>query len=355
MRGAYLARVHRSGVGRRYVLKRRGGRFGARRRVVASSRELLEAGGHDPRLATLFADAASVGEAAEPHAFPAPDPDEPEVAVAGRSNVGKSSLLAALSVRRISVRAADRPGTTTALAWYRMGSARGKRCRVVDLPGYGFAYAPEGVRQRWAHAMDAYFRTRTVLRRVLVLLDARHGLKAADEGLLRRLAACQVRYQPVLTKADLVEPGDLADTAAALEERLDAEFPGRAGPVLMVNSLERAGVPDVWAEIARATGRTPPERTPEEVAEEEEAAKAAAAEAEAAEAEAAKKKGKGGKKEENGEEGGDEKEQVSDEERRRRATVALFGRADGHRRGQMRPMSDKRRRRMRKRIEKARQ
>lgn len=239
-----LRQIERAGVGRRQLLKRAGKRFGRRRHVVAGADDLLSASGRGPLLRKIYGGRVRlVRETTDPALFP--PPSLPEVAVAGRSNVGKSSLLRALAVKRMRIGTSPRPGTTTSVAFYDVGRA----LRLVDLPGYGFAYAAEERREAWRAATDLYFRTRPQLRRVLLLLDARHGAKEADRELMARLSEFQVRFQAVLTKADLVPPKELALRAFRVREEL-RRHPTAAGRVLLVNSLDRAGVADVWDELA---------------------------------------------------------------------------------------------------------
>jgi GTP-binding protein len=136
-----------------------------------------------------------------------PDPNVPEVAFAGRSNVGKSSLLNALTNRNRLARTSNTPGRTQELNFFDVGSPL--QLRLVDMPGYGFAEAPKDLVKRWRFLVNDYLRGRAVLKRALVLIDARHGLKEVDREVLRMLDDAAVSYHLVLTKADKVKAAAL--------------------------------------------------------------------------------------------------------------------------------------------------
>src|SRR4051812_2376419 len=148
-----------------------------------------------------------------------------EIAFAGRSNVGKSSLVNALTGRNTLARTSHTPGRTQELNFFRIG---GDRLTLVDMPGYGYAAAGKDKVAAWTALVHAYLRGRANLARVYVLVDARHGLKPVDEGVLDRLDQAAVSYQIVLTKADALKKGELdgrlAETAAAIARR-PAAFP----------------------------------------------------------------------------------------------------------------------------------
>src|SRR5256886_7136820 len=169
-----------------------------------------------------------------------------EVAFAGRSNVGKSSLINALTSRKALARTSHTPGRTQELIYFAADSV----LRLVDMPGYGYAEAPKATVQAWTALIHAYLAGRANLARVYVLIDARHGLKDADDAVLKTLDEAAVSYQVVLTKADQVKPAELdarvAETAAALAKR-PAAFP----EVLATSAREGAGMSELRGAIAR--------------------------------------------------------------------------------------------------------
>jgi len=133
-----------------------------------------------------------------------PDPHAPEIAFAGRSNVGKSSLLNALTNRNGLARTSNTPGRTQELNFFDVGEPT--QIRLVDMPGYGFAEAPKDMVKRWRFLVNDYLRGRAVLKRSLVLGDSRHGLKEVDREIMRMLDDAAVSYHIVLTKGDKVKP-----------------------------------------------------------------------------------------------------------------------------------------------------
>jgi len=140
-----------------------------------------------------------------------PDPTVPEVAFAGRSNVGKSSLLNALTNRKALARTSNTPGRTQELNFFDVGQPL--QIRLVDMPGYGFAEAPKDLVKRWRFLVNDFLRGRAVLRRAIVLIDSRHGIKPVDVEIMNMLDGAAVSYQLVLTKSDKVTPTDLAHSA----------------------------------------------------------------------------------------------------------------------------------------------
>jgi GTP-binding protein len=153
-----------------------------------------------------------------------PPADRVEVCFAGRSNVGKSSLINALTGRKALARASNTPGRTQEINFFALGDA----FYLVDLPGYGFAEAPKAVVEKWQALLRDYLAGRPTLRRAFVLIDARHGIKAVDAEILGLLDRAAVSFQVVLTKADKPPAADLArvcDATAAALAKHPAAFP----------------------------------------------------------------------------------------------------------------------------------
>ena len=169
-----------------------------------------------------------------------------EIAFAGRSNVGKSSLINALTGRKALARTSHTPGRTQELIFFQATPA----LSLVDMPGYGYAEAPKSKVAAWTALIHDYLAGRVNLARVYVLIDARHGLKDADEAVLKTLSVAAVSYQIVLTKADQVKPAELekkiSETTAAIQKRA-AAFP----EIIVTSSRESSGLPELRAAIAR--------------------------------------------------------------------------------------------------------
>jgi GTP-binding protein len=144
-----------------------------------------------------------------------PEADVPEIALCGRSNVGKSSLLNALTSRKAIARTSVTPGRTQELNFFEVGDPT--QFRLVDMPGYGFAKAPVRVVERWKQLVRTYLRGRANLKRTLVLVDSRHGLKPVDIEMMKMLDEAAVGYRLVLTKADKVKASELATVLGATE------------------------------------------------------------------------------------------------------------------------------------------
>ncbi len=177
-----------------------------------------------------------------------PDPDLPEVAFAGRSNVGKSSLINALVNRHRLARASTEPGRTREINFFLLD----ERLRLADLPGYGFARASKTTARKFQDLGRAYLRGRPNLKRVYLLIDARHGIKPPDETALEALDLSAVSYQVVLTKADKIKPAEgLAMVEATLKKisRRPAAFP-RVG---LTSAASGAGMAELRAEAMAAS------------------------------------------------------------------------------------------------------
>ena len=175
----------------------------------------------------------------------------PEIAFAGRSNVGKSSLLNALTGRKTLARVSHTPGRTQQLNFFALGGPPGaERLRLVDMPGYGYAAVAKSKSSQWNALMAAYLRGRSTLARVFVLVDGRHGLKDVDRETFDILDSSAQSYQVALTKFDEVKPTErearLAETREALSRR-----PAAHPHVLVSSSRTGEGVPDLRAAVAR--------------------------------------------------------------------------------------------------------
>ena len=174
-----------------------------------------------------------------------PSPDLPEVCFAGRSNVGKSSLINALTNRKGLARASNTPGRTRELNYFNVDG----RLFLVDLPGFGYAKASKTDIARWTHLTKAYLRGRAGLRRVFLLIDSRHGIKPSDVEVMEMLDEAAVTYQLVLTKIDKLKKGELAKVSDKTLKFI-AKRPA-AFPTLMITSSEKKdGIDLLRAEIA---------------------------------------------------------------------------------------------------------
>ena len=169
----------------------------------------------------------------------------PEVAFAGRSNVGKSSLLNALTGRKALARTSNTPGRTRELNYFRVADA----LHIVDMPGYGFAKAPKAQVKGWNDLISDYLRGRPQLKRVFLLIDARHGLKDTDAGALTLMDEAAVSYQVVLTKIDKISAAQADRVQAATLAKL-AKHPAAYPEIIATSSEKRIGIAALRAAIA---------------------------------------------------------------------------------------------------------
>ena len=192
----------------------------------------------------LFAaEARFIAGASGPSALP---PEGlPEIAFVGRSNVGKSSLVNALTGRRTLARISNTPGRTRQINFFNLGG----RLMLVDLPGYGYAEASKSAVKRWTSLVRHYLQTRAVLRRVCLLIDSRHGIKEVDRPLMRMLDEAGVSYQVILTKADKADKGELA----SVPEQIMAELAPHVAAhpeIHLTSALDRRGIAELRETLA---------------------------------------------------------------------------------------------------------
>ncbi|MBR2034039.1 MAG: YihA family ribosome biogenesis GTP-binding protein [Alphaproteobacteria bacterium] len=169
----------------------------------------------------------------------------PEIAFAGRSNVGKSSLINAVTGQKGLAKTSNTPGRTQQLNYFNLAD----KIHIVDLPGYGYAQAPENMVKQWQRVIFAYLQGRVNLKRVFVLVDSRHGIKKVDLEIMELLDKAAVTYQIVLTKSDKVS----VDALQKVKEDVEKEITKHAAAytkVLMTSSEKKHGIDSVRAEIA---------------------------------------------------------------------------------------------------------
>ena len=174
-----------------------------------------------------------------------PPADRLEICFAGRSNVGKSSLINALTGRKNLARASNTPGRTQEINFFTLGESH----YVVDLPGYGYAEAPVAVVEKWQKLLKAYLSGRVSLRRAFVLIDTRHGIKVVDDEIMTLLDQSAVTFQVVMTKADKVKEAERDKILAQMRKAL-SKHPAAYPELLMTSSQKGWGIENLRALIA---------------------------------------------------------------------------------------------------------
>lgn len=175
-----------------------------------------------------------------------PPMEDVEIAFAGRSNVGKSSLINALTGRNTLARTSHTPGRTQQLNFFKVG----RNLSLVDMPGYGYAAVEKAKVEAWTHLIHSYLKGRANLARVFVLIDARHGLKSLDTDVLDGLDKAAVSYQIVLTKGDALKKSEVEARLRGIEAAL-AKRPAAFPQVLLTSSRDDRGVPELRAAVAK--------------------------------------------------------------------------------------------------------
>jgi len=174
-----------------------------------------------------------------------PEDGLPEVAFAGRSNVGKSSLINALTGRNSLARTSNTPGRTRQINFFDLGG----RLMLVDLPGYGYAKAAKTEIRGWTRLIESYLKGRAGLRRLCLLIDGRHGLKPVDEGLMTLLDTAAVPFRVVLTKCDKVRAAELAAREAAVRQAL-VKHPAALPDPIATSAFKGDGIAVLRADLA---------------------------------------------------------------------------------------------------------
>ncbi len=199
------------------------------------------------RTEALFVNCAFLTSVASPAQLP--KDHRPEIAFAGRSNVGKSSLINALAKQRSLAKTSNTPGRTQLLNYFTLGN----KAYLVDMPGYGYAKAPKAQVIAWTRLIEAYLRERQNLKRVFLLVDARHGLKESDERTMEFLDRFAVSYQPVLTKLDKVKSSEGEECIAMLEREIKKR-PAAFAQVIATSSTSSEGIESLRAAVKQALG-----------------------------------------------------------------------------------------------------
>jgi GTP-binding protein len=181
------------------------------------------------------------------HIADLPNDGRPEIAFAGRSNVGKSSLINALTGRTSLARVSDTPGRTRELNFFTLG--KNAALYLVDMPGYGYARASKTQVKGWTRLIGDYLKGRRELKRVFVLLDARHGIKPNDKETMKLLDEAAVSYQVVLTKADKPKASELKAIQARVASEL-AKHPAAYPQIITTSARTGAGIPELRAAVA---------------------------------------------------------------------------------------------------------